>query len=205
MRVTVGVLSALVLAACQTTIPDSGAGVGFDDYSTYQAEREAQLAGQPDTVLPPADVASSEAEQIAQEASAVVISANNPEISDENSFEAVSSRESIESDKARLEAQREQYEFIEPTALPSRTSTGSNIVQYALSTTNAVGQPIYKRSIFANPDNLAKKCSKYGSPDLAQIAFLDAGGPEKDRLGVDPDGDGFACFWDPTPFRAALR
>jgi hypothetical protein len=41
------------------------------------------------------------------------------------------------------------------------------------------------------------------SDDLAQEAFLSEGGPERDRLGVDPDGDGFACRWDPTPFRRA--
>ncbi|CAN0586593.1 unnamed protein product, partial [Ectocarpus sp. 12 AP-2014] len=41
--------------------------------------------------------------------------------------------------------------------------------------------------------------------DQAQIAFLEAGGPEKDRNGMDPDGDGFACNWDPTPFRRAAQ
>jgi hypothetical protein len=32
-----------------------------------------------------------------------------------------------------------------------------------------------------------------------------AGGPRRDPLGLDPDGDGFACAWDPTPFRTALQ
>jgi hypothetical protein len=31
------------------------------------------------------------------------------------------------------------------------------------------------------------------------------GGPERDKEGLDPDGDGFACGWDPRPFRSALR
>ena len=44
-------------------------------------------------------------------------------------------------------------------------------------------------------------CARYGSPDLAQQAFLAAGGPDRDRRGLDPDGDGFACAWDPRPFR----
>ena len=39
----------------------------------------------------------------------------------------------------------------------------------------------------------------------AQIDFLAKGGPERDRLGVDPDGDGYACAWNPAPFRAAVR
>ena len=46
------------------------------------------------------------------------------------------------------------------------------------------------------------------APTLATIpkpqqikAFLEAGGPKRDRKGLDPDGDGFACAWDPRPFR----
>mgnify|MGYP000454045377 CR=1 FL=1 len=46
-------------------------------------------------------------------------------------------------------------------------------------------------------------CAKYASADLAQEDFLQRGGPERDRKGLDPDGDGYACNWDPTPFRAA--
>jgi hypothetical protein len=41
--------------------------------------------------------------------------------------------------------------------------------------------------------------------DAAQEAFLAAGGPERDRNNLDPDGDGFACWWDPEPFRRAMR
>ena len=124
-------------------------------------------------------------------------------ISDENDFGAVSARETIESDKARIERNKAQYTVDQPTALPSRTGAeGPNIVQYALSATNNVGESIYRRSglSFTNPQ---KACAKYPSPDLAQQAFLEAGGPERDRKGLDPDGDGFACAWDPTPFQKA--
>ena len=51
----------------------------------------------------------------------------------------------------------------------------------------------------------ARNCGKYPSDDQAQIAFLDRGGPERDRLGLDPDGDGYACGWDPAPFRNAVK
>jgi hypothetical protein len=126
-------------------------------------------------------------------------------ISDENDFGAVSARETIESDKARIERNKAQYTVDQPTALPSRTGAeGPNIVQFALAATNNVGESIYKRSglSFSNPQ---KACAKYPSPDLAQQAFLEAGGPERDRKGLDPDGDGFACSWDPRPFRTALQ
>ena len=126
-------------------------------------------------------------------------------ISDENDFGAVSARETIESDKARIERNKAQYTVDQPTALPTRPGDeGPNIVQYALSATNNVGEPIYKRSGLGLT-NSDRACAKYPSPDLAQQAVLEAGGPERDRKGLDPDGDGFACSWDPRPFRTALQ
>ncbi len=126
-------------------------------------------------------------------------------ISDEQDFDAVSQRETIESDKARIERNRSQYVVVQPGALPQRPGeTGPNIVEYALATTHAPGTQLHKRSSFRASDP-AGACAKYGSPDLAQEAFLAKGGPDKDKLGLDPDGDGFACAWDPRPFRSALR
>ena len=45
-------------------------------------------------------------------------------------------------------------------------------------------------------------CGRFRDADAAQRAFLAGGGPESDRYGIDPDGDGFACRWDPAPYRA---
>ena len=124
-------------------------------------------------------------------------------ISDEQDFSAVSARETIESDKARIERNRAQYENIAPAALPVRpANTGPNIVEFALSTTHAPGTAVYRRSGGGSAD---RACGKFASADLAQQAFLERGGPDRDRLGVDPDGDGFACGWDPRPFRTALQ
>ena len=95
--------------------------------------------------------------------------------------------------------------MVEPTALPERTGdAGPNIVQYALNTTNNPGESIYRRSSlrFSAP---GAACARYTSSDLAQEAFLANGGPQRDGKGLDPDGDGFACGWDPRPFRTALR
>ncbi|MEY4982768.1 MAG: hypothetical protein RIR62_1034 [Pseudomonadota bacterium] len=121
-------------------------------------------------------------------------------ISDEQDFDAVAARETIESDAARIERNRQQYTVIQPTALPERTETGPNIVQYALQTTHNPGTQVHSRSALRFTDPQAA-CARYASPDLAQQAFLEAGGPERDRRGLDPDGDGFACSWDPRPFR----
>jgi hypothetical protein len=121
-------------------------------------------------------------------------------ISDEQDFNAVAARETIESDAARIQRNREQYTVIQPTAVPERTETGPNIVQYALQTTHNPGTQVHSRSSLRFTDPQAA-CARYASPDLAQQAFLEAGGPERDRRGLDPDGDGFACTWDPRPFR----
>ncbi|MCH2095005.1 MAG: hypothetical protein MK160_07790, partial [Rhodobacteraceae bacterium] len=116
----------------------------------------------------------------------------------------VSAERSIESDAARIAQNREQYTVIEPTALPVRPGTDQpNIVAYALQTTNPVGASLYRRSTLTTEARHKRNCAAYRTADDAQEAFLSLGGPEKDRKTLDPDGDGFACDWDPTLFRLA--
>ena len=198
----------LTLAACGPPVPDSGAptGAGFQDYgdaSTYRAQRDAELAGtrDPATISAPPVAQTPEAIAQAGEPEAPV-DPNNPNISDEQDFDAVANRQSIESDAERLRRQAEAYEVIQPTALPSRGGAGGpNIVAFALSTRNGLGEKIYRRSALTTQARYQRNCAKYASADLAQEAFLRSGGPDRDRLGIDPDGDGFACAWDPRPFR----
>lgn len=123
-------------------------------------------------------------------------------ISDEQDFDAVAARETIESDKARIAANRQLFQEVAPQPLPPRTETGPNIVAYALSVTNRVGEPVWRRSALALA-NHERSCAAYASPDLAQQDFLRRGGPQRDPKNLDPDGDGFACRWDPTPFQRA--
>ena len=126
-------------------------------------------------------------------------------LSDENDFEAVSQRQSIESDAERVEKNRALYVLIEPTSLPRRP--GSNvpsIVEYAIKTTNPVGTQLYSRQL-ASKTRFDWNCAKYSSQSAAQEAFLVWGGPRVDPKGIDPDGDGFACYWDPKPFRSVLK
>ncbi|MEX0286113.1 MAG: hypothetical protein AB3N23_16020 [Paracoccaceae bacterium] len=131
---------------------------------------------------------------------------SNPAISDENDFAAVSSRESIESDAARIAKNKQSYQAVAPTALPDRPSdTGPNIVTYALSTQNNPGARVYQRTGLNLATKSQRNCAKFPSPDQAQIEFLSRGGPQRDRLALDPDGDGFACSWDPRPFRLAAQ
>lgn len=241
MNVKFGLTLAAVVAlsACAPRVPDSG--VGFDNYSDYQArqaQRERQLQGQ--SLPPPATVSSAplgatsgafgsgdadSPERLAAETAAALnagrapaspnplppltgtapVAVNAAGISRENDFEEVSELRTIESDAAQIARNRAQYQVIAPTDLPRRSGDNRpNIVEYALRTTNPKGASLYRRSSL-NFQNHERNCAQYSSADQAQMDFLARGGPQRDRLRLDPDGDGFACAWDPRPFRAAVR
>ena len=230
-RVLLLTVAALGLAACAQQVPDSGAGVGFSDYADYELERarrEAELAGTPaapvTTVPGPSGISQSELAAAgigtggqagdqtgdpdrtqgvqAQPGNAEPVLLNNPGISDEQDFGAVADRETIESDAQRRAAQAAAYEVIEPTAVPTRSgSTGPNIVAFALQTSNVKGEQVHSRVGLSGQSRFQRNCAKYTSPDEAQRDFLSRGGPERDPRGIDPDGDGFACAWDPAPYR----
>jgi hypothetical protein len=236
-RASFALISLAALAACQTAVPDSGAGVGFGSYAEYQAQREAELIANGEGTsrvsgatsgLDTQAISNEALEGIAAaesgattpaNASTPVAATSTPSstatpsavsnamgISAENSFDAVASERSIEEDKAFVEANKEAYVTIQPTNLPSRpVSDAGTIVEFALSTTNTVGQALYSRLIPGADARAARNCAKYASPDLAQEYFLKNGGPEKNPQGLDPDGDGFACSWDPAPFRLAAK
>ena len=129
---------------------------------------------------------------------------NNAGISDEQEFSAVASRETIETDKARIAANRAQYQQVQPGALPERSggAGASPIIEYAINAPNKLGQAIYKRS-GVSLSSTERSCGKYATAAAAQEAFLKSGGPKRDPKNLDPDGDGFACTWDPTPFQKA--
>ncbi|PSL18122.1 hypothetical protein [Shimia abyssi] len=273
----------VALGACQPKIPDSAAGVGFDNQVNSpqaRARRDAQLSGQ---AVPPSQVVSQEtipeaprvtaqplssgeplsatsavnrpaptatvtaasttgattqrtsapgtsgndASDIARDTQAALAAAqtnsgqapleaspsnppppvlSNPGISDENDFAAVGERRSLEADAAQRERNKANYTLIQPTEVPKRSgNSGPNIVAYALSTNNPRGTRAYQRIGFSSASRYEKNCAKYARADQAQSAFLSRGGPKVDRLGLDPDGDGYACDWDPSPFRKAAR
>ena len=212
-----------------------GRGLGYSDYQLYEIERarrEAALRGlaplggvAADTVNPgalapvggvtTADLAAAGIGPAAPvttqplgaplPTTAAVQPSNATGLSDEQNFDAVASRESIESDAERLRQAAANYQVVQPTALPQRQAdAGPNIVEYALAAPNNRGQEWYSRSIVSVPGRFSRNCASYGSPDEAQRDFLARGGPERDPTGIDPDGDGFACGWDPAPFRAAV-
>jgi hypothetical protein len=157
---------------------------------------------QPQSLTQPTGTGPSPIERSASGSAAGIVPSNTG-ISDEQDFNAVASRETIESDRERLERQRASLEQIAPQPVPTGASGSANIVAYALSTSHRVGQQMHRRVNILGQQRHLAACARFASPDLAQEAFLSRGGPDRDPLGLDPDGDGFACFWDPAPFRAA--
>jgi len=94
---------------------------------------------------------------------------------------------------------------VTPGRAPSPPADRSpNVVAYALETSHPLGADLHARPD-GSAERAARACARYGSDQLAQIAFLEAGGPERDPIGLDPDGDGYACGWDPRPFRQAVQ
>ncbi|SFR15270.1 hypothetical protein [Poseidonocella sedimentorum] len=193
------------LSACSPGIPNDVSPIVYGGADTAaQAERDAALEGRDPIITEIAlDPAGNPVTTRPGTPAPEAVTATG--ISAENDFDRVGELRSIESDAERTEALRSQYEQVQPTALPTRGGAGSaNIVQYALSTTNTPGQPIYTRLNLRTAAAHERKCAQFASADQAQVAFLTNGGPERDRSGLDPDGDGFACDWDPAPFRRAI-
>lgn len=128
-----------------------------------------------------------------------------PGVSDEQDFQAVSARESIASDRERLARQRAQYQVIDVATVPDASvSGGPNIVAYALNTHHAPGTEVHRRLNPLRWRRWESACLQFRSQDAAQEAFLANGGPERDPGSLDPDGDGYACWWNPTPLRQAM-
>jgi hypothetical protein len=204
MRFRLPVLAALALAACAPDVTTSGAGVGFGSYEEYAARREQELrTGVSVTPLPDAATAAPAGEPL----SALDPAATMPA----PAAAAAGAQAGSQIEKTPPITPPSNYRpgstapiVAEP--LPPRSGQGGpNIVQYALNTTNRVGEPLYRRSNPFGESGHERSCARYSSADLAQEAFLAAGGPERDRRNLDPDGDGFACTWSPQPYRNAVR
>lgn len=95
---------------------------------------------------------------------------------------------------------RSRLVVVQPGALPDRVE-GVNVALFAQQTSNAVGERRYDRPRLANL-SVRSNCGRFPTQDEAQRAFLASGGPQQDRYNLDTDGDGFACDWDPAPYRA---
>jgi hypothetical protein len=99
----------------------------------------------------------------------------------------------------QLEEARRQLVVVQPQATVPQATQGVNIALFAKQTTHRVGERRYARPAVAFGSR--GNCRRFATPDDAQRFFLANGGPERDPHNLDPDGDGFACGWNPEPFR----
>ena len=99
------------------------------------------------------------------------------------------------------QAAQQQLVIVEPEPVPQQ-DINANVVQFARSTTHPVGTKRYNRPAFRSRQQSSSTCRRFASTDEAQRQFLANGGPQNDRFNLDPDGDGFACKFDPEPYRA---
>ncbi|MDV7142157.1 hypothetical protein R3X27_05640 [Tropicimonas sp. TH_r6] len=201
--------SVLALSACDPEVPDSAAGAGVNDYATYQrsdaairAERNAQLASSRPSGSP-------EATGAPTASGAPTLSAGDLAAAGIGTAAPPSTAATPLPTSAPLTATAAGAAYLggntaAPVDVPVRPNdTGPDIVAYALSATQPVGQTLYTRTL-PNRAKAERNCAGYGSDDMAQFAFMEAGGPQKDRFGIDPDGDGYACNWDPGRYRRAV-
>jgi hypothetical protein len=187
-------------AAAPVALPPAQTAARGTDVTRIAAAAIAQAEAAPEPPASPVALASA---PLPAAAPAPAIQTANAGISDEQDFDAVAERETIESDAERRARMQADRVVIPPTALPDRPDgLGPNIIDYALSTTHALGERRYTRRPVSE-DRHQRSCLAFRSPDLAQEWFLQNGGPGRDRRGLDPDGDGYACGWNPAVYRAA--
>lgn len=74
------------------------------------------------------------------------------------------------------------------------------VAAFALRTTHLPGERLWRRNPLRRDGGAT--CAQFENRDLAQDRFLAEGGPERDPLGLDRDGDGFVCGFDPRALRA---
>ncbi|MFD2173541.1 hypothetical protein [Rhodobacter lacus] len=220
-KVLVFALPVLALAACDPPVPNSAAGVGFGDYQSYLHQREAELRGgsaAPAAATPAAapggnyGVSGYGATPVQSAAGqAAAAQAGDGSIGAETlaalraTAPAGETNPALAAPAPGAAGVGAPLDAMAPAAGAAVTGgAGPNLAAYALSATNAPGQQVYKRGGI-KLTNSARACGKFVSPDLAQMEFLRRGGPERDPGNLDPDGDGFACGWDPRPFQAARQ
>jgi len=101
---------------------------------------------------------------------------------------------------ALRQQQQQQLVIVEPEPVP-QTDTSANVVAFARDTSHPVGTKRYNRPAFRDRVQAASTCRRFDSDEEAQRQFLSNGGPNNDRYNIDPDGDGFACDFDPEVYR----
>lgn len=220
-----------LLAACAPTAPYSnvtdtnGRGVGFSDYAQYMRAQEelsrirrteaaqGRVAGAPMQVAPSQATGSIGAQAVAAVRGpsagtpAPVQPAQGTQMASVAPQPASVSNQTFTPQPFGTPQQNTVItrDFVPQVQVDASElgAGGPNLFVYALSSNHRVGEQRYPRRNLLRWQRWEAACSQFSNQDSAQEAFLAAGGPERDPNNLDPDGDGFACWWDPAPFRQA--
>lgn len=172
----------LALAACGETAGwNPNHGFGATPYGNYQREREAALMGlgAPPRVIP------------------VTLPEKAPTTEQLASGAWTATRGNTDLTPARTRPR------VAATAAGGTAQAQAPLLnRYADVNLHAPGTRVWPRP--GAPAGAAA-CARFPTPAEAQTAFLTAGGPQADGMGLDPDGDGYACGWEPAPYRSARR
>ncbi|MGY6549711.1 MAG: hypothetical protein ACXIU7_12015 [Roseinatronobacter sp.] len=212
-----------LLVACDTSTSQSamasatGRGVGFSDYAQHlraQDQLARQRQAQGGASQPPIGQQAVAAVRGVAPSTAPARSASPLPPQAQGSLDMRPTTVSEQTFTPRPFGSPQQNQLVERDFVPQVRITPEDLTQgagtpnlfaFALSTTHNVGDQRYPRNNPLRWRRWETACARFPSQDLAQEAFLAAGGPQQDRNNLDPDGDGFACWWDPAPFRQAAR
>ena len=124
----------------------------------------------------------------------------NAQSIDLNASSQAVQKQQREAAQRRREAAQDQLVVVAPEPVPQQ-DISANVVEFAKSTTHPRGTKVYNRPMFRDRRQASASCRGFSSDTEAQRQFLANGGPQTDRFNLDPDGDGFACGFDPERYR----
>jgi len=184
-----------------TPVPVAATPDPIDAAPQPPAETELDLSAQTEALAdlesaaPDASDGTADAPAPVTETAAVPIAERDTSrVSDSDDFEAVQQVETVRSEAERVAELGKTYRTFDPEALPQRDGS-VDLDDFAKDNqTRVVGKKRYRRDGDRYTNDF---CKNYLDVALAQVSFLAQGGPRKDPLLLDRDGDGFACSWTP--------
>lgn len=227
-RILGSCMAVLTLAACEggsapNTYAAMSQGVGFGDYQRHLRERESQGRSNVPYSIPPETRAPAAAPAVdtstgplplgpvsvipatpspaASAAQPVAQGSGSSTVSDAQTYQPIPFGQRPEGAEIPPSG---TTEIVHVTSVPTgEAASGPNVMAYALQTRHAVGSAQHRRMNPLRWSRWENACLQFPNQDAAQEAFLATGGPERDPQNLDPDGDGFACWWDPAVYRQA--
>ena len=107
--------------------------------------------------------------------------------------------EKLKAEKFLSEARKKRIIITPEQIEETYQNSDINLARYARQASNLVGEKIYVR--LSKRNKKSDPCFRFISDDDSQRFFLEKGGPVKDLWNLDPDGDGFACKWNPDSYK----